>query len=84
MRRGVDHARGSPFGPRRAYQHRGLRVQVEHIASHFPEFTIEHVFARYFEGPHRAPDVADADAAEAEADSLVRRLRPLGRQPLDA
>ncbi|MFJ5308076.1 MerR family transcriptional regulator [Streptomyces sp. NPDC088350] len=58
---------------------RELRVQVEHIASRFLEFTTEHVFARYLDGPHRP---TDADAAEAA--SLVRRLRPLAQQTVDA
>ncbi|PSM39183.1 MerR family transcriptional regulator [Streptomyces dioscori] len=57
---------------------RELRGQVEHIASRFLEFTAEHVFARYL-GEH-APN--DADATEAAA--LVRRLRPLARQTVDA
>lgn len=55
-----------------------LRGQVEHIAARFLEFTTEHVFARYLE--HRPP--TDADAAEAAA--LVRRLRPLAQQSVDA
>ncbi|MCI3274660.1 MerR family transcriptional regulator [Streptomyces cylindrosporus] len=58
---------------------RELRGQVEHIAARFLEFTTEHVFARYLEGPHRP---TDADAAEAA--SLVRRLRPLAQQTVDA
>ncbi|WP_405676984.1 MerR family transcriptional regulator [Streptomyces sp. NBC_01511] len=57
---------------------RELRGQVEHIAARFLEFTTEHVFARYL--GHRPP--TDADAAEAA--SLVRRLRPLARQTVDA
>ncbi|WP_413758210.1 MerR family transcriptional regulator [Streptomyces sp. MMBL 11-3] len=57
---------------------RELRVQVEHIAARFLEFTTEHVFARYL--GDRPP--ADADATEAAA--LVRRLRPLARQTVDA
>ncbi|MCI3224664.1 MerR family transcriptional regulator [Streptomyces sp. NP-1717] len=57
---------------------RELRGQVEHIAARFLEFTTEHVFARYL-GHHPPPD---ADAAEAA--SLVRRLRPLARQTVDA
>ncbi len=57
---------------------RELRVQVEHIASRFLEFTTEHVFMRYLE--HQPP--TDADAAEAAA--LVRRLRPLAQQTVDA
>ncbi|MCX5247349.1 MerR family transcriptional regulator [Streptomyces sp. NBC_00201] len=58
---------------------RELRGQVEHIAARFLEFTTEHVFARYLDGPHRP---TDADAAEAA--SLVRRLRPLAQQTVDA
>ncbi|MFG2955520.1 MerR family transcriptional regulator [Streptomyces sp. NPDC048291] len=58
---------------------RELRLQVEHIASRFLEFTTEHVFARYLDDPgHRT------DAGAAEAASLVRRLRPLARQTMDA
>ncbi|MDT9681852.1 MerR family transcriptional regulator [Streptomyces sp. TRM76323] len=55
---------------------RELRAQVEHIAARFLEFATEHVFARHL--GHRPP--ADADAAAA----LVRRLRPLARQTVDA
>lgn len=58
---------------------RELRGQVEHIAARFLEFTTEHVFARYLQGPHRP---TDTDAAEAA--SLVRRLRPLAQQTVDA
>ncbi|WP_381796357.1 MerR family transcriptional regulator [Streptomyces niveus] len=57
---------------------RELRGQVEHIAARLLEFTSEHVFARYL--GHHPP--TDADAAEAA--SLVRRLRPLARQTVDA
>ncbi|MER5883832.1 MerR family transcriptional regulator [Streptomyces sp. NPDC001941] len=57
---------------------RELRGQVEHIASRFLEFTTEHVFARYL-GQHPP---TDADAVEAAA--LVRRLRPLAQQTVDA
>ncbi|MFG2756643.1 MerR family transcriptional regulator [Streptomyces wuyuanensis] len=57
---------------------RELRGQVEHIACRFLEFTTEHVFARYL--GHRPP--TDADAAEAA--SMVRRLRPLAQQTVDA
>ncbi|MEV3989632.1 MerR family transcriptional regulator [Streptomyces sp. NPDC049837] len=57
---------------------RELRGQVEHIANRFLEFTMEHVFARYL--GHRPP--TDADASEAAA--LVRRLRPLAQQTVDA
>ncbi|WP_411081786.1 MerR family transcriptional regulator [Streptomyces sp. cmx-18-6] len=55
-----------------------LRGQVEHIASRFLEFTTEHVFARYL--GHSPP--TDSDAAEAA--SMVRRLRPLAQQTVDA
>ncbi|MFD5842664.1 MerR family transcriptional regulator [Streptomyces chartreusis] len=58
---------------------RELRGQVEHIAARFLEFTTEHVFARYLDGPHR-PTEAEA----AEAASLVRRLRPLAQHTVDA
>ncbi|MFG3589048.1 MerR family transcriptional regulator [Streptomyces sp. NPDC047990] len=57
---------------------RELRVKVEHIASRFLEFTTEHVFARYL-GEHQP-----SDAEAAEAASLVRRLRPLAQQTVDA
>ncbi|MBK6041530.1 MerR family transcriptional regulator [Streptomyces sp. MBT55] len=57
---------------------RELRGQVEHIASRFLEFTTEHVFTRYL--GHRPP--TDSDAAEAA--SMVRRLRPLAQQTVDA
>ncbi|MGW3913489.1 MerR family transcriptional regulator [Streptomyces sp. NPDC005070] len=57
---------------------RELRGQVEHIASRFLEFTTEHVFARYL-GEH-PPN----DAEATEAASLVRRLRPLAQQTVDA
>lgn len=58
---------------------RELRGQVEHIAARFLEFTTEHVFARYLDGPHR-PTESEA----AEAASLVRRLRPLAQHTVDA
>ncbi|MEV0638058.1 MerR family transcriptional regulator [Streptomyces sp. NPDC050619] len=58
---------------------RELRGQVEHIAARFLEFTTEQVFVRYLDGPHRP---TDPDAAEAA--SLVRRLRPLAQQTVDA
>ncbi|MFJ9039834.1 MerR family transcriptional regulator [Streptomyces sp. NPDC102406] len=57
---------------------RELRGQVEHIAARFLEFTTEHVFARYL-GPHPPTDIEAAEAA-----SLVRRLRPLAQQSVDA
>ncbi|MEU1460726.1 MerR family transcriptional regulator [Streptomyces sp. NPDC005727] len=58
---------------------RELRGDIEHIAARFLEFTTEHVFARYLDGPSHRTD-AHAD----EAASLVRRLRPLARQTVDA
>ncbi|MDH6517925.1 DNA-binding transcriptional MerR regulator [Streptomyces sp. SAI-135] len=72
------HASGVPLSAI-ARHLRELRGQVEHIASRFLEFTTEHVFARYLQGPHQP---TDADAAEAA--SLVRRLRPLAQQTVDA
>ncbi|MDQ0775876.1 DNA-binding transcriptional MerR regulator [Streptomyces aurantiacus] len=71
------HQAGVPL-PAISDQLRELRGQVEHIAARFLEFTTEHVFARCL-GDHPP---TDADAAEAAA--LVRRLRPLARQTVDA
>ncbi|AWI29889.1 MerR family transcriptional regulator [Streptomyces tirandamycinicus] len=59
-------------------QLRELRGQVEHIASRFLEFTTHHVFARYL--GHRPP----TDVEAAEAASMVRRLRPLAQQTVEA
>ncbi|MET9516223.1 MerR family transcriptional regulator [Streptomyces sp. NPDC002994] len=71
------HAAGVPL-PAISGHLRELRGQVEHIAARFLEFTTEHVFARYL--GHRPP--TDADAAQAA--TLVRRLRPLAQQTVDA
>ncbi|MFE4371125.1 MerR family transcriptional regulator [Streptomyces sp. NPDC056835] len=71
------HAAGVPLSAISGHL-RELRGQVEYIASRFLEFTTEHVFARYL--GHQPP--TDADAAEAAA--LVRRMRPLARQSVDA
>ncbi|MFF0446054.1 MerR family transcriptional regulator [Streptomyces sp. NPDC004609] len=71
------HAAGVPLAAIAGHL-RELRGQVEHIASRFLEFTTEHVFARYL--GHRPP----TDASAAEAASLVRRLRPLAQQTVDA
>ncbi|MGW7195231.1 MerR family transcriptional regulator [Streptomyces chryseus] len=71
------HAAGVPL-PAISGHLRELRGQVEHIAARFLEFTTEHVFARYL--GHTPP--TDADAAQAAA--LVRRLRPLAQQTVDA
>ncbi|MDF3142218.1 MULTISPECIES: MerR family transcriptional regulator [unclassified Streptomyces] len=72
------HAAGVPLSAISGHL-RELRGQVEHIAARFLEFTTEHVFARYLDGPHRP-----SDAEAAEAASLVRRLRPLAQQTVDA
>ena len=72
------HAAGVPLSAISAHL-RELRGQVEHIAARFLEFTTEHVFARYLDGPHRP-----TDAEAAEAATLVRRLRPLAQQTVDA
>ncbi|MFJ6571352.1 MerR family transcriptional regulator [Streptomyces sp. NPDC091292] len=71
------HAAGVPLSAISGHL-RELRVQVEHIASRFLEFTTEHVFARYL-GQHTPSDAEAAEAAE-----LVRRLRPLAQQAVDA
>ncbi|MFF1377706.1 MerR family transcriptional regulator [Streptomyces sp. NPDC058308] len=71
------HAAGVPLSAISGHL-RELRGQVEHIASRFLEFTTEHVFARYL--GHHPPTESDA----AEAASLVRRLRPLAQQSVDA
>ncbi|GAA1358897.1 MerR family transcriptional regulator [Streptomyces beijiangensis] len=71
------HAAGVPLKAISGHL-RELRGQVEHIAARFLEFTTEHVFARYL--GHTPP--TDTDAAEAAA--LVRRLRPLAQQSVDA
>ncbi|WP_434592268.1 MerR family transcriptional regulator [Streptomyces sp. A5-4] len=71
------HAAGVPLQAISAHL-RELRGQVEHIATRFLEFTTEHVFARYL--GHTPP--TDADAEEAAA--LVRQLRPLAQQTVDA
>ncbi|OLZ68520.1 MerR family transcriptional regulator [Streptomyces sp. IMTB 2501] len=72
------HAAGVPLSAISGHL-RELRGQVEHIAARFLEFTTEYVFARYLDDPeHRT------DAHAAEAASLVRRLRPLARQTMDA
>ncbi|MEU1489766.1 MerR family transcriptional regulator [Streptomyces sp. NPDC005776] len=71
------HASGVPLSAISGHL-RELRGQVEQIACRFLEFTTEHVFARYL--GHHPP--TDADAAEAA--SMVRRLRPLAQQSVDA
>ncbi|GGP69480.1 MerR family transcriptional regulator [Streptomyces melanogenes] len=71
------HAAGVPLDAISGHL-RELRGQVEHIAARFLDFTTEHVFARYL--GHRPP----TDAEAAEAAGLVRRLRPLAQQTVDA
>ncbi|MEU6080360.1 MerR family transcriptional regulator [Streptomyces sp. NPDC047108] len=70
------HAAGVPL--QALYGHlRELRGQMEHIAARFLEFTTEHVFVRYLGHP-------PSDTAATEAAELVRRLRPLARQTVEA
>ncbi|GAA2315268.1 MerR family transcriptional regulator [Streptomyces kunmingensis] len=71
------HAAGVPLSAISGHL-RELRGQVEHIAARFLEFTTEHVFARYL-GSYPPTDMEAAEAA-----SLVRRLRPLAQQSVDA
>ncbi|KPI13159.1 transcriptional regulator, MerR family [Actinobacteria bacterium OK074] len=71
------HAAGVPLSAISGHL-RELRGEIEHIASRFLEFTTEHVFARYL-GEH-TPSEADT----SEAATLVRRLRPLAQQTVDA
>ncbi|MFI9627504.1 MerR family transcriptional regulator [Streptomyces sp. NPDC052042] len=71
------HAAGVPLSAISVHL-RELRGQVEEIAVRFLEFTDEYVFARYLD--HHPP--TDADAAEAAA--MVRRLRPLAQQTVEA
>jgi hypothetical protein len=72
------HAAGVPLSAISDHL-RELRGQVEHIAARFLEFTTEYVFARYLDDPGRR-----TDARAAEAASLVRRLRPLAQQTMEA
>ncbi|MFF7726273.1 MerR family transcriptional regulator [Streptomyces sp. NPDC008001] len=56
---------------------RELRTKVEHIAGRFLDFTTEYVFRQYLDHP-------PTDEEATEAASLVRRLRPLAQQTVDA
>jgi DNA-binding transcriptional MerR regulator len=56
---------------------RELRGHVEHISERFLEFTTEYVFQRFLLHP---PTHEEA----AEAADLIRRLRPLAQQTVDA
>ncbi|MER7758387.1 MerR family transcriptional regulator [Streptomyces sp. NPDC097619] len=92
------HAAGVPLSAITGHL-RELRGQVENIASRFLEFTTEHVFARYLGGPSPAGseeepsdggapawtgEVTLTEAAATEAAAMVRRLRPLAQQTVDA
>ncbi|WP_369200303.1 MerR family transcriptional regulator [Streptomyces sp. PU-14G] len=70
------HKAGVPL-PAITGQLRELRGQVEHIAARFLDFTEEHVFVRY-----AGARLCETDASEAAA--LVRRLRPLAQQTVEA
>ncbi|WP_369357682.1 MerR family transcriptional regulator [Streptomyces sp. cg2] len=70
------HAAGVPL-PAISGHLREVRGQVEHIASRFLDFTTEHVFQSFLDHP-------PTEAGTAEATALVRRLRPLAQQTIDA
>lgn len=70
------HAAGVPLGAITVHL-RELRGQVEHISERFLEFTTEYVFQRFLQHP-------PSDTEAAEAAELVRRLRPLAQQTVDA
>ncbi|MCQ8770822.1 MerR family transcriptional regulator [Streptomyces telluris] len=70
------HAAGVPL-PAITGHLRELRTRVEHIAGRFLDFTTEYVFRQYL-------DHAPTDEEAAEAAALVRRLRPLAQQTVDA
>ncbi|MGX7758607.1 MerR family transcriptional regulator [Streptomyces angustmyceticus] len=70
------HSAGVPL-PAISGHLREVRGQVEHIAARFLDFTTEHVFQPFLDHPP-----TEAEAAEAAA--LVRRLRPLAQQTVDA
>ncbi|MFI0718003.1 MerR family transcriptional regulator [Streptomyces sp. NPDC021224] len=70
------HAAGVPLGAITGHL-RELRGQVEHISERFLEFTTEYVFQRFLQHP-------PSDTEAAEAATLVRRLRPLAQQTVDA
>ncbi|MFH8567557.1 MerR family transcriptional regulator [Streptomyces sp. NPDC017993] len=70
------HSAGVPL-PAISGHLRELRGQVEHIAARFLDFTTEYVFQSFLDHP-------PTEAAAVEAASLVRRLRPLAQQTVDA
>ncbi|MFI1091803.1 MerR family transcriptional regulator [Streptomyces sp. NPDC020917] len=70
------HAAGVPITAITGHL-RELREQVEHISERFLEFTTEYVFQRFLQHPPNEEEVE-------EAADLVRRLRPLAQQTVDA
>ncbi|WP_347404500.1 MerR family transcriptional regulator [Streptomyces sp. MST-110588] len=70
------HSAGVPL-PAISDHLREVRARVEQIASRFLEFTTEHVFRQYLDHPP-----SEAEATEAAV--LVRRMRPLAQQVVDA
>ncbi|MFH8404538.1 MerR family transcriptional regulator [Streptomyces sp. NPDC018019] len=70
------HAAGVPLTAISGHL-RELRGQVEHIAARFLDFTTEYVFHPYL-------DHQPTEAEATEAAGLVRRLRPLAQQTVDA
>ncbi|GGX92641.1 MerR family transcriptional regulator [Streptomyces hiroshimensis] len=70
------HAAGVPLSAITGHL-RELRTRVERIAGRFLDFTTEYVFRPYLGHPP-----TEEEAAEAAA--LVRRLRPLAQQTVDA
>lgn len=70
------HRAGASLGAVTAHL-RELRGQIEHIADRFLDFTTEHVFARYLDHTPTPEEVSEATA-------LIRRLRPLAQQTVDA
>ncbi|KUL40408.1 MerR family transcriptional regulator [Streptomyces sp. NRRL F-4489] len=70
------HSAGVPL-PAISGHLREVRGQVEHIAARFLDFTTEHVFRSFLDHP-------PTEAETAEATALVRRLRPLAQQTIDA
>jgi len=70
------HAAGVPITAITGHL-RELREKVEHISERFLEFTTEYVFQRFLQHPPNQEEVE-------EAADLVRRLRPLAQQTVDA
>lgn len=70
------HAAGVPLSAITGHL-RELRGQVEYISERFLDFTTEYVFERFLQHP-------PSDEEAAEAAGLVRRLRPLAQQAVDA